>query len=328
MSGIVMFCPLVPGVEALAPTSSVITGGETAKVPEVAEVSAVAVKVNEDVPAPVILRSVKVATPPTAFTVSVPESVPGPLATAAVTALVAVATFTPPASRISITGCVVNTVPVAAPDGCVEIASCVAVCVSAIVFEVAEVSAVAEKLSVKLPAVPLICRLVKVATPFTALTVVVPTNVPVPLAIAAVTAFVAPATFVPLPSRISTTGCVPNTEPLLAFADGCVVIASCVAVCVTVTVLEVAEVRPVAVKLSVCAPDPLILRLVKVATPFTALTVVVPASVPVPDAIAAVTAFVAPATFVPLPSRISTTGCVANTVPLLALADGCVVIAN
>ena len=45
---------------------------------------------------------------------------------------------------------------------------------------------------------------------------------------------------------------------------------------------------PVLENRSVCGPVPVIARLVKVATPFTVVTLVVPLSVPPPDAIAAV----------------------------------------
>ena len=53
--------------------------------------------------------------------------------------------------------------------------------------------------------------------------------------------------------------------------------------------MERAGVRPAAVNWMTSAPDPVIARFVKVATPLTAFTVVVPESVPVPEEIVAVT---------------------------------------
>ena len=136
---------------------------------------------------------------------------------------------------------------------------------------------------------PVSVRFVNVATPFTAVTLVVPPSVPLPLATAAVTDSVAPAPVVttnPALSRIRTTGCVVNAEPLVAPA-GCVCIDSDAATCVAVRLADVALVTPLAEKVSVCAPLPLSCSVVNVATPFTAFTVVVPSSVPVPPAIAA-----------------------------------------
>ena len=70
-------------------------------------------------------------------------------------------------------------------------------------------------------------------------------------------------------------------------------ITSCVADDVTLNWLEVTCVSPVAVKVSVKVPVPVILRSVKVATPLTAETVVVPESAPLPETVfsVAVTAF-------------------------------------
>jgi hypothetical protein len=85
---------------------------------------------------------------------------------------------------------------------------------------------------------------------------------------------------------------------------------------VIVRVFEVAAVNPVGVNLKVKAPAlPVITKLVKVATPATAATVVVPLSVPVPDAIAATTFEVKLAIAFPLPSTTWTTGWVARVAP-------------
>lgn len=87
------------------------------------------------------------------------------------------------------------------------------------------------------------------------------------------------------------TGCCANTAPLCAEDDGCVVIERCVAgAAVTVKLFDVAGVRPVDANTSVCAPDPTMLRSENVATPLTAVTVMVPLNVPLPLAIATVTA--------------------------------------
>jgi uncharacterized membrane protein YfbV (UPF0208 family) len=65
--------------------------------------------------------------------------------------------------------------------------------------------------------------------------------------------------------------------------------------------------------------------LVKVATPLTAATVVVPLKIPVPDAIDATTLTVEVVTVFPDESVMRTTGWVVKAVPAVA-PDGCVVI--
>ena len=84
---------------------------------------------------------------------------------------------------------------------------------------------------------------------------------------------------------------------------------------------------PLALKASVCAPVPVMARFVKVATPFAALTVVVPLSVPLPDPLATVTASVLLVTVFPAASRTATTGCCVNAAPLIA-PPGCVVMTS
>src|SRR3989441_987387 len=74
--------------------------------------------------------------------------------------------------------------------------------------ELTPVSPVAEKLSVRSPAVPLMDKLVKLATPLPLVVAVsVPPSVPPPVAIAAVTTTPAWLTGLPDPSRSCTTGC-------------------------------------------------------------------------------------------------------------------------
>src|SRR6187402_277196 len=100
---------------------------------------------------------------------------------------------------------------------------------------------------------PVIARLVNVATPFTAATVTVPLNAPLPLNTAAVTLAVLVVRLPPA-SRISTTGCVENATPVTA-PLGCVVIASCVAApAVTLKLDDVVPVRPEAENERVCGP--------------------------------------------------------------------------
>src|SRR2546429_10008727 len=88
----------------------------------------------------------------------------------------------------------------------------------------------AQKLSFRPPAVPVIARFVKLATPLPFVVAVsVPPSVPPPVAIAAVTVTWAWLTGLPLASRNCTTGCWAKAAPLWALLDGWVVILSCVA---------------------------------------------------------------------------------------------------
>ena len=63
-------------------------------------------------------------------------------------------------------------------------------------------------------------------------------------------------------------------------------------------------------------PTPAMIRFGNVATPATAFTVSVPESVPVPEAMEAVTGFAAPGTRSPAASRNSTVGAGLKTSPL------------
>ena len=90
---------------------------------------------------------------------------------------------------------------------------------------------------------------VKVATPFTAFTVAVPTVVPLPLTVM-VTAAVLLVTVLPKASRMVTTGWVVNAEPL-ALPAGAVVRTACVAVPKVGVILCVPEVRLVEPKVRV-----------------------------------------------------------------------------
>jgi len=83
-------------------------------------------------------------------------------------------------------------------------------------LDVAGVNEVGVKVKVKAPAVPVITRLVKVAIPATAATVLVPLRVPEPEAIDATTLTVELVTVLPLPSTMRITGWVPSVDPLAA----------------------------------------------------------------------------------------------------------------
>jgi len=87
-----------------------------------------------------------------------------------------------PASNNVIRGCVVNTAPDAVPTDAVEIESLLAAPAEIVtLLDVTAVNAAGVKVNVKAPAVPVITKLVKVATPATAAMVVVPVSVPYPL---------------------------------------------------------------------------------------------------------------------------------------------------
>ena len=193
-------------------------------------------------------------------------------------------------------------------------------------MEVAAISEVGVKVTVKLPAVPESARSVNVATPLTAATVVVPLRVPVPDAIDATTLTVEVVTVFPDKSVMRTTGWVVKAVPAAA-PDGWVVIIALEAVPkLSAKLLEVAAVSDVGVKARVKLPvAPERTRLVKVATPLTAVTLVVPLKVPVPDAIDATTLTVEVVTVFPDKSVMRITGWVVKAVPAAA-PDGSVVI--
>lgn len=87
----------------------------------------------------------------------------------------------------------------------------------------------------------------------------------------------------------------------------------------TTNEFDVAGVRPAALKIKVCAPLPMTRRSENVATPFTAVTDVVPPSAPVPLATVAVTIVLAPDTIVLVASRTCTAGEGAKFTPLATL---------
>ena len=135
---------------------------------------------------------------------------PGPAAITAVTVVPLSLAELPFASWSWTTGCWANATPLwALPDGAVVSASFVAApAVMVMVVDVADASPVAEKLNVRSPAVPVMARSVKLATPLPFVTAVsVPPRVPPPVAIAAVTVTSLWLTALPLASRTWITGC-------------------------------------------------------------------------------------------------------------------------
>jgi hypothetical protein len=93
----------------------------------------------------------------------------------------------------------------------------------------------------------------------------------------------------------------------------------------TTTLLEVALVRPLAVKLTVMLVATLWERLANVAKPFVAVAVKVPCSVPLPALRAAVTTvLLSPLRRLPNASSTRRAGCCANAAPAVAVVEGCV----
>src|SRR2546425_232684 len=283
-------------------------------------------------PALLIDRLGKLATPPAAATVAVPDSVPPPGFVPIATVIFPVnpvAVLPLPSSALTWTAGVIAA-PAVVVVGCTENTSCVAApAVTVMVPEVTALSPVAPKVRVRSPTVPVIARFVKVATPpAVVMAVRVPPSAPAPVAMAAVTVTPDWLTGLPAPSRSCATGCCANATPLCAEAEGWVVIVSCVAApAPTVIVPEVAPVSPVALKLNVRSPAvPVIARFVKVATPLPSVFLFndpPTAALPAPSPPVALPIYWL--TGLPAPSRSCTTGCWANAIPLCAEAEGCVV---
>ena len=155
----------------------------------------------------------------------------------------------------------------------------------------------------------LILSPLKVTTPLTAFSVLVPEStaplVPVPEVITRLTETVDDVTVLPYVSWIVTMGWVPNAVPAVLLVLGGVVKANLdAAPAVTLKALVVAEVRPVLEAFRVYpVPTKLILRPLNVTNPLTAFSVVVPAStallVPVPVVIARITEAVDETTVLP-----------------------------
>src|SRR6266704_74459 len=233
-----------------------------------------------------MLRVEKVATPFTAATVAVPDSVP-PLG------FTPIATVTLPVNPVAMFPCASCAVTwtagvIAAPAvvlvGCPVKMSCAAapgVMLNGIL--VAPVTPVVLAVTVYPVPLLLMLRVEKVATPFTAATVAVPDSVP-PLGftpIATVTLPVNPVAMFPCASCAVTWTAGVIAAPALVLV-GCPVKMSCAAAPgVMLNGILVAPVTPVVLAVTVYpVPLLLMLRVEKVATPFTAATVAVPDSVP------------------------------------------------
>src|SRR3989441_733693 len=286
-------------------------------------------------PALLIDRLVKLATPPAAATVAVPDSVPPPGFVPIATVIFPVnpvAVLPLPSSALTWTAGVIAA-PAVVVVGCTENTSCVAApAVTVMVPEVTALSPVAPKVRVRSPTVPVIARFVNVASPLTFVVAVrAPPRPPAPVAMAAAPVPPDWLTAFPAPSRSCATGCWANATPLWADAEGCVVKVSCVAAPAVIEMaLDPTLVSPVALKLRVRSPAaPVIARFVKVATPLPSVVVVnVPPSAPAPVAIVVIAVAPAGLSALPQPARRSTSGCWANTTPLWAEAEGWVVIVS
>src|SRR5437588_9389 len=163
-----------------------------------------------------------------------------------------------------------------------------------IVVDVADVSPVAVKLRVRSPAVPVIARLVKLATPLPFVVALsVPPSVPPPVAIAAVTVTWAWLTALPLASRSCTTGCWANATPLCAVLEGWVVRLNWVAAPAVAVALKVTG-DPAPVACTVCVPAAVPSVQVVAAMPLPSLVDVVGLTDPLP--VAGVHVTVTPAT--------------------------------
>src|SRR5207237_53064 len=162
----------VPAVADVPPAFRAIVAAAPAViviVVDVADVSPVAVKLKVRSPAaPVIARSEERGVAhPFVVALSVPPSVPPPVAIAAVTVTWAWLTALPLASRSCTPGCWANATPLGAVlEGWVVRLNWVAApAVIVIVVEVADVSPVAVKLKVRSPVAPVIARLVERESP-------------------------------------------------------------------------------------------------------------------------------------------------------------------
>ena len=291
-----------------------------------------AVAVSEFGPATLpSVHDAAVATPEALVVTAVTGSTaPPPPATANVTDTPATGLLL--ASRTSTAGAVVTAVPAVA-DCPSPTLMLIWVGAPAVMFTDDEVAAVSPALanwSVRAPTVPVMDSPANVANPAAlVLIVATPPNAPPPVKIDAVTDTTA-ATGFPDASRTWTVGCCAKLAPLAAEADGCVTMVNWVAApAVMPTADEVAGVTPALVNCKVRDPTvPVMAKSVKVAKPEAlVLTVVVPPSVPPPEAIAAVTDTAADTGF-PDASRSCTVGCCTNATPLGDDADGCCTIVS
>ena len=158
--------PLTAPAGCVVTASCVAAPAPTVKLADVAMDSPDDAKLSVCAPTPVSARFANVATPFTAFTVSVPLNVPPPLAIATVTAAALLVRLLP-ASRIATTGCVEKAAPLTAPAGCVVITNCVAAPGVPVALNVTglPLSPAAVAVTVFAPAVAPSVQLVNVAIP-------------------------------------------------------------------------------------------------------------------------------------------------------------------
>src|SRR5439155_1462867 len=123
-----------------------------------------------------------------------------------------------------------------------------------------------------------------------------------------------------------TLGCWANTTPAVALAEGWVWMVRWSAVAaLTATVLEVALVRPLLVKVRVILVARLCDKLAKATRPLAAARLVAPCKVPLPAARAAVmTVLLSLVRRLPNWSSIRMAGCCAKATPAVAVVAGCV----
>src|SRR5690242_6744818 len=272
-----------------------------------------------------------VATPATAVTEAVPESVPPPALLRIPTAIAAVKSA---ATLLEASSAVTVKLPIVAPatvlPGWLENTRCVATLLMTLnPALVPLVSPVAVAASVYPVPTLLMLRVANVATPAVAATVAVPESVPPPalVPIATVTVLVKVRSVLPSPSCAATW--TPPDELIVAAASelvGWLVNVSLVAApAMIVKPLLVAPVRPVAAAARVY-PVPLLLMLMveNEATPATALADTVPPSVPPPALVpkSSVTEPVKPVAVLPFASRAVTAIAGAIVAPAVALV-GC-----
>jgi hypothetical protein len=295
------------------------------KLADVTALTPVAVKRSVTAPKPSTCKSVKVATPLTAFTVAVPAMVPLPVKITAVTASVLVVRL-PFASRISTTGCVVSATPLTDPPGCVPMVSCDAAPAVPVAVKVTglPLSPATDAATVFAPAVVPSVQPVRVARPAASVTTVAGlAGVIEPPPLVTVNVTLTPLTGA-LPASVTfTLGAAVTAVPAVADCVNAEFAAMVVGPPpVTVKLDEVADVRPAEVKVSVNVPVPVIARSLNDAVPLLALTDVVPLNVPTPLATAALIGALL-VVMLPVASRTSMTGCVVSG-KLLTPFDGCV----
>ena len=168
-------------------------------------------------------------------------------------------------------------------------------------------------------------RLVKLTRPATAVRLVAPCKLPLPaLRAARTTVLLSLLRRLPNWSSILITGCCAKAIPAVAVEEGCVCMVKRLATAgLTAMGVEVAPVKPPPAKLIVIVSARLYERLVKLATPLSAVAVSVPCKLPLPrPRLTVTTVLLSELIKFPNPSSIRTTGCCANGTPAVALAEG------